>query len=111
MCVCACVSHSFARILSRWQEGGKLQIRGIWESQSAISVDTRDIYTQLSYLLSEKLAPKDKDSNLFQEGQAPACVVLQKAKKASFCSTGSQSFIWLIKLSRHCFLALQVTLT
>jgi len=115
--VCVCVGHSFAcessyHLLAffRWEERRKLQVRGIWESQSAISIDTKDLYTQLSYLLPKKVASKDVDSNLFQEGQIPGCVVLQKAKKASFCSTRSQSFIWLIKLSKHYFLASQVTL-
>lgn len=105
---CECSCHSVA--LFRLQEGRKLQIKGIWESQSAISVGTKDLCAQLSYLLSKKVASKDIDSNLFQEGQTPACVVLQKAEKASFCSTRSQSFIWLIKLSKHCFLTSQVTL-
>lgn len=109
------VSHSFACeyschsvAFSRWKEGRKLQIRGIQESQSAISVDTKDLHTQLIYLLSKNMASKDIGSNLFQEGQA--YVVIQKAKKASFRSTRSQSFIRLMKILKHCLLALQVTL-
>lgn len=90
--VCICiymsiyVSHSSACEYSchsvaffTWKEGRKLQIRVIWESQSAISVDTKDLLTQLSYLFSRKMASKDISSNFFQEGQTH--VVLQKAKK------------------------------
>lgn len=81
------VSHSFACehschsvAIFRWKEGRKQQIMGIWESQSAISVDTKDLVAQLSHLFSGKVASTDIGSNLFQEGQTHA--VLQKAKKS-----------------------------
>lgn len=110
MHLCARVSHRFAAFLSlscvfQMEEGRKLRLRGVWQSRSAVSVDTKHLCTQLRYLLSKKVASKDIDINLFQEGQTQACVVLQKAKNASFCSTWSQSFIRLVKLSKHYFLA------
>lgn len=68
--VCACVSHSFACEYSclsaaffQQEEGRKQQIRGIQESWSAVA--GKDLYTQLKYLLSKKVASKDVGSNLF----------------------------------------------